>query len=433
MPKVSIKELYNFFKLHRGVTTDTRKISKGDLFFALKGPNFDGNKFAEKAIEDGAAFAVVDAPTLAVNDKCLVVDDVLTELQNLAGFYRNTLSIPVIAITGSNGKTTTKELVHTVLSSKFKTSTTKGNLNNHIGIPLTILRIPPDAEMAVIEMGANHLHEIEGYCQYANPTHGMITNCGKAHLEGFGSVEGIRKGKGELFDHLAKTGGPAFVCSDFGYFQQMVQSRQMHSIDWYGTGENADVMGKVKQAEPFLEVEISAGFEEPFAIQTQLVGDYNLYNVLAAITIGRHFGVPASRMKEAIENYLPDNSRSQLVQKDGLTVISDAYNANPSSMAAAIQNFAALKSEKKVLMLGSMAELGIESVQEHQNVISLIDRFTWEKVILVGAEFEKVNTVHPVFPTALDARKWWEANKIEGANILLKGSRSTGMEKVLDF
>ncbi len=433
MQKVSTEQLFRIFKENRIITTDTRKISKGSIFFALKGPKFDGNSFALQAIQDGAAFSVIDNPALPLHENFLLVDDVLAALQDLAKFYRNSLSIPVIGITGSNGKTTTKELVHAVLSSTYKTSTTKGNLNNHIGIPLTLLNIPENAEIAVIEMGANHQLEIEGYCKYTNPTNGLITNCGKAHLEGFGGVEGIRKGKGELFDHLKKYRGQAFVCKDFEYFQNMVNTRELESVIWYGTDTSCEVSGHVKSVEPLLEVQITTGFPAPFHIQTQLVGDYNLYNVLSAVTIGRHFGVSAQKIKEAIENYRPDNSRSQLIQKDGLTIVLDAYNANPTSMAAAIQNFAAIKSDKKILMLGAMAELGAESMQEHLNILSLIDKYSWYKVILVGGDFEKIRSDYHIFPDSLLAKEWWETQKISGAHILLKGSRSSGMEKVLNL
>ena len=285
-------------------------------------------------------------------------------LQQLALHHRQQFNIPFIAITGSNGKTTTKELIHAVLSSSFKTYTTEGNLNNHIGIPLTILKIKQDAEMAVIEMGANHLEEIAGYCQIALPTHGLITNCGKAHLEGFGSEEGVRKGKGELFDYLRTlTHGFAFVMWDYDYLQEM--SKGISGIIKYGTKDNDHVIGKVIPNEPFLKVEITQGLDDGI-ISTQLVGEYNLPNVLAAVTVGKFFEVPENKIKSAIENYAPSNSRSQLIEKDSNKIILDAYNANPSSMKLAIENFAKKNAENKILMLGAMAELGKESLQEHE-------------------------------------------------------------------
>ena len=422
--------LYRVFKLHPNVTTDTRKINEGDLFFALKGPNFDANGFALEALNAGAAFAVVDDKSLPSHPNLLVVPDVLTALQELAGFYRKQLNIPVIGITGSNGKTTTKELVHAVLSKKFRTSTTVGNLNNHIGVPLTLLRIPENAEMAVIEMGANHQKEIEGYCNYALPTHGLITNCGKAHLEGFGGVEGVRKGKGELFDHLKRNSGTAFVCSDFDYFPEMVSQRNMEGVIWYGTDGSGEIIGKSSSNGSFLNVEISRGFSGPFSISTQLVGDYNLYNILSAVAIGRYFAVDAMQIKEAIEAYHPDNSRSQLVKLEGNSVIMDAYNANPSSMSAAIRNFAGLEAGRKILMLGAMAELGEDSVKEHQGIVDLIGEFKWDMVVLVGGDFEKTKHPYLFIKNAAEAAEWWLNNKTTDATILLKGSRSTAMEKV---
>lgn len=431
MKYTTIEELFKVFKGHQGVTTDTRKINKGDIFFALKGPNFDANVFALEALNAGAAFAVVDNPALPSHPNLLLVADVLSALQQLAGFYRKHLNIPIIAITGSNGKTTTKELVHAVLSKKYRTSTTVGNLNNHIGVPLTLLRIPENAEIAVIEMGANHQKEIEGYCNYTLPTHGLITNCGKAHLEGFGGVEGVRKGKGELFDHLKNSNGMAFVCSDFTYFHQMASERQLTKLVWYGTGENEVITGHASSNETFLKVEISHGFIQPFSISTHLVGDYNLYNVLSAVAIGKQFGVSALQIKEAVESYRPDNSRSQLIQLEGNSVVLDAYNANPTSMAAAIRNFAGLKADKKILMLGAMAELGEESVQEHQGIVDLIGEFNWEMVVLVGGDFMKTNHPYLSIKNSAEAAEWWRKNKTSHATILLKGSRSMAMEKVL--
>jgi|694.fasta_scaffold10258_9 UDP-N-acetylmuramoyl-tripeptide--D-alanyl-D-alanine ligase len=431
MKYTTIEELFKVFKSHQGVTTDTRKINKGDIFFALKGPNFDANLFALEALNAGAAFAVVDNPALPSHPNLLLVADVLSALQQLAGFYRKQLNIPIIAITGSNGKTTTKELVHAVLSKKYRTSTTVGNLNNHIGVPLTLLRIPENAEIAVIEMGANHQKEIEGYCYYTLPTHGLITNCGKAHLEGFGGLAGVRKGKGELFDHLKNYNGMAFVCSDFTYFHQMASERQLTKLAWYGTGENEAITGHASSNGTFLKVEISHGFLQPFSISTHLVGDYNLYNVLSAVAIGKQFGVSALQIKEAVESYRPDNSRSQLIQFEGNSVVLDAYNANPTSMAAAIRNFAGLKADKKILMLGAMAELGEESVQEHQGIVDLIGEFNWEMVVLVGGDFMKTNHPFLFIKNSAEAALWWRINKTSHATILLKGSRSMAMEKVL--
>lgn len=422
--------LYSWFLTQRSVTTDTRNIKPGDIFFALKGPNFDGNSFALKALEAGAFKVVADDPALAGHPDIMVCKDSLTMLQQLAGYYRSKLHIPVLAITGSNGKTTTKELVHAVLSTEFITSTTVGNLNNHIGIPLTLLRIPANAEMAVIEMGANHQQEIAGYCTYTMPTHGLITNCGKAHLEGFGGVEGVKKGKGELFDYLKLHAGKPFVCADFDYFTQMTQSRRLENIEWYGTKMGASLQGIPQLRGDFLDVEVVAGLEETFSIKTQLVGAYNIYNVLAALAVGRYFGVNAGKMKLAIENYHPDNSRSQLVMKGTNAIILDAYNANPTSMAEAIRNFASLEATKKILMIGSMAELGAESDAEHEGIINLINAYEWDKVVLVGKHFEPYKHKFLYFTTADEAALWWQQQSVENTHILLKGSRSTAMEKI---
>jgi UDP-N-acetylmuramoyl-tripeptide--D-alanyl-D-alanine ligase len=430
MQSISIPELFELFKEHRQVSTDSRNIKPNDIFFALKGETFDGNAYAVASLEKGAKYAVVDDPSLPGHPQLILVNNVLKSLQDLASFYRLQLSIPFIAITGSNGKTTTKELIHAVLATTYKTSTTKGNLNNHIGIPLTILGIPPDSEIAVIEMGANHQKEIAGYCTYTRPTHGIITNCGKAHLEGFGGVEGVRKGKGELFDFIKNTDGKAFVCADFDYFHRMIQERNMKHIKWYGTGSEVSIRGSVLPHPTFLKVKVD-GLSEPIEMNTHLVGDYNIYNVLAAISIGDFFKVSPQNMAAAVSNYLPDNNRSQLTQLGDNFFIMDAYNANPSSMGAAIKNFAGMHAEKKILMLGAMAELGEESVAEHQAMVQLINQYAWEHVILVGGDFGKIRHDHLYFANPKEAHRWWIKQDIKGATVLLKGSRSTAMEKVL--
>jgi UDP-N-acetylmuramoyl-tripeptide--D-alanyl-D-alanine ligase len=426
---ISIAELYDLFKQHPSACTDTRKVQPGDIFFALKGPHFDGNLFAEKALQAGAAIAVVDDPAFAHLPGTVLVDDALTALQQLAGYHRNQFKIPFIAITGSNGKTTTKELVHAVLSATYKTATTQGNLNNHIGVPLTLLSIQEDAEMAVIEMGANHQNEIAGYCTYTNPTHGLITNCGKAHLEGFGGIEGVRKGKGELFDHLRINNGIAFVCNDFDYFHEMAYG--LKEVHWYGT-TSGEIVGEVIESEPFLKVKISTGFDEPLTIDTNLVGSYNIYNVLAAAVAGKKFNIPAAQIKKAIEQYVPTNSRSQLVAHHGNKIILDAYNANPTSMAAAIENFAKLHAENKMLFIGGMMEMGEDSEKEHALVIQLIERFHWKDVILVGGDFAKVPHPYRYFSNSEEAAAWWKANEHEGNYLLVKGSRSMKMEKIVE-
>lgn len=424
---MTIEKLYQLFLAYPSVQTDTRKLKSGDLFFALKGPSFNGNAFAKNAIEGGAAYAIIDEPACMQGEKTILVEDVLDTLQQLAKHHRQQFDIPFIAITGSNGKTTTKELVHAVLESSFITCTTKGNLNNHIGIPLTILSVKKDAQMAVIEMGANHQKEIEGYCKYTMPTHGIITNCGKAHLEGFGGVEGVRKGKGELYDWLRANKGTALVMWDYDYLRTM--SRGIENIYTYGTAE-AQLIGHATQSEPFLEVQFTEGMQEKIA--TQLVGDYNLPNVLCAAAIGHFFGIDAGRIKTAIEKYIPSNSRSQLVEKDGNHIILDAYNANPSSMRLAIENLAKLPAKDKVLILGGMAELGAESIQEHQQIIDLISQYHWKAVALTGGDFLKLPHPYRSFANSTEVKKWFAQQHFNGVTMLIKGSRSMQMEKVLE-
>lgn len=425
---VTIAELYRLFQKHPSVQTDTRKIKEGDIFFALKGPHFNGNTFAKKALDAGASYAVVDE-LVEADERLLLFPDALQALQDLAKHHREQFNIPFIGITGSNGKTTSKELIYAVLSSHYKTYTTQGNLNNHIGVPLTLLSIQPDAEMAVIEMGANHQKEIEGYCVYAQPTHGVITNAGKAHLEGFGGVEGVRKGKGELYAYLGAHDGTAFVYSDYDYLQTM--SRVVPHVIKYGHSEGM-VQGNILSNEPFLEVAITSGMNGVHSIQTQLVGDYNLPNILCAAVIGKYFSVPEEKIKSAIEAYTPSNSRSQLVQRDGNTIILDAYNANPTSMKAAIENFAKLQANEKVLMLGGMMELGAESLAEHKAIIDLIKQYPWKHVVLVGGDFAKLDHGFLFFDNSALAREWFTDQHFANTHLLVKGSRSMQMEKILE-
>lgn len=425
---MNLQSLYDLYKQHPSVQTDTRKLKAGDIFFALKGENFNGNKFAAQAIEAGAVLAVIDEAEYAIEGKTFLVDDVLTTLQDLARHHRQQFRIPFIAITGSNGKTTTKELVHAVLSRKYRTATTEGNLNNHIGIPLTLLKIKPDAELAVIEMGANHQREIAGYCTYAMPDYGIITNCGKAHLEGFGGVEGVRKGKGELYDWLRANHGTAFVMWDYDYLRTMSQG--IEKIIRYGTAD-ASLEGQTVKSEPFLEVAITKGATTG-TIHSQLVGDYNLPNILLAVAIGKHFQVPDEDIRKAIEEYQPSNSRSQLMKAGSNQIILDAYNANPSSMKLAIENFARLAAPNKVLMLGAMAELGDESLQEHQQIIDLIAQQPWKQVVLVGGDFLKIKHPWVSLNNSSEARQWYVDQHFEDTHLLIKGSRSMKMEKIIE-
>ncbi len=424
---MQLGEIYKIYQKYPCIQTDTRKLKKDDLYFALTGPNFNGNLFAEQALQKGAAYVFLDEKISFNHNRVVYTTNTLETLQRLAQFHRQQFSIPFITITGSNGKTTTKELLHEVLSTTFKTYTTEGNLNNHIGIPLTILKVKPDAEMAVIEMGANHLKEIESYCQYAMPTHGLITNIGKAHLEGFGSEENVKKGKGELFVYIQKNNGTAFINSDDNAVVEL--SKDVNKKIFYGAS-GKDLHGKIIKNNPFPEIEITGSYS--FDIKTKLAGAYNFPNVLAAVCIGRYFNVDDKKIKTAIENYTPSNSRSQLIQKESNTIILDAYNANPGSMKAAIENFASLTGNKKILLLGSMMELGSESKKEHLDLISLIDKYKWKAVVLVGKNFNEFNHKYIKYETVLQVKAWLNNQHFENAQILIKGSRSMQMEKVLE-
>ena len=423
-----IQELYAVYTKYPSVQTDTRKLQQGDLFFALKGPNFNGNLFAQQALNAGAAYVVVDEETGFSDERLIKTPDVLQTLQQLAKYHRQQFTIPFLAITGSNGKTTTKELIHEVLSTTFKTYTTKGNLNNHIGVPLTILSVKKDAEIAVIEMGANHQKEIESYCSYTLPTHVIITNCGKAHLEGFGGIEGVRKGKGELFDFIKTNNGTAFIMNDYDYLIEM--SKGIAHIKTYGTA-NADITGVAGNNNEVLEVILTKGTTIG-SIKTNLVGDYNLPNVLAAVAVGKYFTVPDEKIKMALENYIPSNSRSQLIHKGSNKIILDAYNANPTSMKAAIENLAKSKGDNKILLLGGMMEMGHESIAEHAAIVDIIAAYNWKAVVLVGGDFNKIKHPHLYFNTATEASKWLQQQHFENSTILVKGSRSMQMEKVLE-
>jgi UDP-N-acetylmuramoyl-tripeptide--D-alanyl-D-alanine ligase len=421
-----IQALYDIFLQHSSVQTDTRKLQPGDIFFALKGPNFNGNLFARQALDAGAACVVVDEDTGFDDGRLFKTDDVLTTMQQLAKHHRQQFTIPFIAITGSNGKTTTKELVHAVLASTYITYTTKGNLNNHIGIPLTLLSVKRDAQFAVIEMGANHQKEIESYCTYTLPTHGIITNCGKAHLEGFGGVEGVRKGKGELYDYLRANGGTVFLMKDYDYLVEMAKG--IKEVITYGTADAA-VTGRACGGE-FLKVNFTRGISIDI-IQTNLVGDYNLPNVLVAVSVGQYFNVPDAAIKTAIENYFPSNSRSQLVQQGSNKIILDAYNANPSSMKLAVENLGQVPGDNKILLLGAMAELGEESIAEHQMLLQTINNYTWKAVVLVGGDFKMLTHPYIYFDSATEAAAWLQEQHFENTTILVKGSRSMQMEQVL--
>lgn len=422
---MDMQQLYEIFLQHPHISTDTRKIIPGSIFFALKGPNFDGNEFLENALQQGAAFCVSDSLKIFDNPRVIRVEDTLATLQQLAKHHRQQLNIPVIAITGSNGKTTTKELVHAVLSTTYKICTTVGNLNNHIGVPLTLLSIKKDAEIAVIEMGANHQKEIESYCTYTLPTHGLITNCGKAHLEGFGGVEGVKKGKGELFDFIRSVNGTIFMYSGYDYLEDM--SKNIQNRITYGI-TNAQYSGTILPSGEFLTVQLSDGPK----IKTHLVGDYNFPNVMAAVAIGKTFSIPEEKIIEALEAYIPSNSRSQMIEKNGNKIILDAYNANPTSMKAAVENFSNINGENKILILGAMKELGDDTAREHADLICEIQKSQWRKVVLVGKEFENVPEDMLHFHDASAVKAWMNEQRLQNYFMLIKGSRSMQLEKILE-
>lgn len=431
---MSISELYQLFTSSKGISTDTRKIQNGSLFFALKGPNFNANLFAKQAIEQGARAAVIDEIEFSIEGKTILVDSVLSTLQELAKYHRSQLKSPVIAITGSNGKTTTKELTYSVLSSTFKTYCTQGNLNNHIGVPLTLLSIPTSAEMVVIELGANHLNENKVLCEIAEPDYGIITNNGKDHLEGYGSIEGVRKGNGEVYEFLKARGAIAFVSA---YQEDLILYSEGMERIIYGNHENSIVKAEAMNSFPYLKAKFLFSDSETFEAQTQLVGKYNIENILAAAAIGFHFKVSKEKIKNAIENYKPANNRSQQQLKDGNSFILDAYNANPSSMKLALENFAEFPVVNKIVVLGDMAELGEYSDSEHDLILKQIKTLSLKEIWLVGNEFFKASSKYKnenirTFENVDALKKYYQQQKITGYYFLLKGSRVNKLEKMLE-
>jgi UDP-N-acetylmuramoyl-tripeptide--D-alanyl-D-alanine ligase len=430
---ISIDKLYETYKKHSVISTDSRNIIPGSVFFALKGLNFNGNAFAESALEKGASFAVVDEKFFKTKENIFLVEDVLKTLQLLANYHRRQLKIPFLAITGSNGKTTTKELIKSVLSKRYKTIATKGNLNNHIGVPLTILSIPFDAEFAVIEMGANHQKEIESYCLIAEPDFGLITNVGKAHLEGFGGFEGVKKGKGELYEWLSTHDGSLFLNGNNSHLTTMVNERSFRKIITYGTEKDCYCVGELISDQPSLKLKWKS--ESRFGeISSRLVGSYNFENILSAICVGNYFRIKPEDIDAAIEAYIPDNSRSQVIIKGTNTIILDAYNANPTSMEAALKNFQKIPAENKIVFLGDMAELGEESDEEHKRILSVLNNGNYSKIVLVGKNFGKwMNGVKGInFEDSEKAAAWIKEHLPEHSHILIKGSRSTRMERLLE-
>ena len=423
-----LEQVYNaFLSCDQKVTTDTRNIAKNDLFFALKGPNFNGNKFAEKALELGAKYAVIDEKEYFTEGKTFLVENVLETLQSLARFHREKINIPVVAITGTNGKTTTKELLGAVLTSQYNILITEGNLNNHIGVPLTILQLNKEHEIAVIEMGASKIGDIKELVEIALPNYGIITNIGKAHLEGFGDVETIKKTKFELYDFIIENKGAVIVNNE----DELLINYVGEDIEKFTYGSfEADVIGKVVRQTPTLEMELSIEENAPNTVKTNLLGAYNQNNILAAACVGKLFKVSKENIEQSIANYLPTNNRSQLVTTSKNTVIADCYNANPTSTMESLISFNQIESSQKLVILGDMLELGSASEVEHQAIVDYLEN-TSLKAILVGTCYQKTNSGFTTFKDTLELIPFLKQNGLENSLVLLKGSRGIKLEMLL--
>ncbi|SHJ16168.1 UDP-N-acetylmuramoyl-tripeptide--D-alanyl-D-alanine ligase [Aquimarina spongiae] len=424
---MKISTLHELFLESDGISTDTRKIKNNTIFFALKGGNFDGNSYADEALSKGASHAVIDDPNYKTSEKHILVKDVLETLQHLATYHREYLDTPIIALTGSNGKTTTKELIASVLSSSFNTKATKGNLNNHIGVPLTLLSMNKQTEIGVVEMGANHQGEIAALSDIAKPNYGYITNIGKAHLEGFGGIEGVLKGKTELYKHLKKHNKQIFLNIDD---PKLVNAAAGIKTYRFSKNEDSDVQIKFEKAAP--NVVVSYDQQE---IQSNLVGSYNFTNIAAAIAIGNYFKINPAKIKTAIESYTPTNNRSQVIERDNYTIILDAYNANPTSMEAAIYNFEQFEGGTKVVFLGDMFELGVEAEIEHQRIADLITNTATDKIYLIGSNFFKTKGTDTRVQRLENFEDLAHQLDIPNSNtqILIKGSRGMKLERILDL
>ena len=456
---MTVSELYSIYLKHPAVSTDSRNCVPESIFFALKGERFDGHAFVDNALQAGCAYAIVDVVAKAIDKRVIVVENVLHTLQQLARIHRKALGVRVIGITGTNGKTTTKELIAAVLSQKYKVLSTLGNLNNHIGVPLTLLRLTDKHEMAVIEMGANHPGEIAELAAIACPDYGLITNVGYAHLEGFGSLEGVIKAKGELYDYLRKTNGTVFIHRDNEHLTSV--SHDLQKI-MYGAANSTGISGgqvsdnrnykkqtdvnddsvfplsgglrgAVRSLNPYLSFSWQYRPDEVYEVSTKLVGGYNLWNVLAAIAIGVHFNVPCEKINEAIAGYQPANNRSQLQKTNFNELIMDAYNANPSSMRAALDNFSNMTSGRKAVILGDMRELGAKSLELHAAILKQIESCDYEKVLLCGEHFSAAGQQYLCFPTIEKLCEYLETRPLRGYHILIKGSRAIGLEKTIEF
>lgn len=431
---ITTEKLYDYYLKNPVISTDTRNITPGCIFFALKGDLFNANEFAAQALEKGAAFAVIDEEKYVQNDRFFLVEDVLSSLQDLARHHRKQLNIPVIGLTGSNGKTTSKELINAVLSERYKTFATFGNLNNHIGVPLSILSITDDVQVAVIEMGANHQKEIELLSAIAHPTHGIITNVGMAHLDGFGGFEGVKKGKAELYAYLKQTKGYTFINRDNPHLLEMSMAAGLNKLIYYGTENGNAIKGELKSSDPFIEVNWT-NHEASSSVKTNLTGSYNFENILAAICIGDFFDMNSEEINTGLSNYQPKNNRSQLTKTERNTVICDFYNANPSSMAAALKNLSVISAHKKTAILGDMFELGPESHQQHELIVKQANEGDLDQIIFIGKDFYafKDNFKGIFFETPAEAAQYLKEYLVQDHLVLLKGSRGMKLESLLPY
>ncbi|MDR0685895.1 MAG: UDP-N-acetylmuramoyl-tripeptide--D-alanyl-D-alanine ligase [Dysgonamonadaceae bacterium] len=432
---MTTENLHQLFTQHPAVSTDSRTCVPESIFFALKGNNFDGNDYITQALSNGAAYAVSDRPNLPPNKQIIKVDNALATLQELARYHRLKMKTPIIAVTGTNGKTTTKELLAAVLSSQYETVYTEGNLNNHIGVPLTLLKLKPDSDLAIIEMGANHTGEIAALCQIANPDYGLITNIGKAHLEGFGSPEGVIEAKTELYEYLHERRRTVFANADNPVLEPFLA--ELNTVK-YGTDERYFVCGSILSCAPYLSLEWKKSNEpEKHTINTHLVGKYNFENVLAAVCVAMYFKVNSRDICRTIGNYIPKNNRSQSLKTAKNNIVVDAYNANPDSMKAALDNFIASPDSPKMLILGDMRELGAYSQKEHQTLVNTIRQYdNIKQVLLSGGGFKNLDGIPPswrIFPSIEDLLHALKTEKVEGYNILLKGSNGNQLEKTLEW
>ena len=426
---MSIIDLYDLFIHNPQITTDSRNCPKGSIFFALKGDKFDGNQYAGKALASGCVYAVIDNPDYYIGERTILVDNVLKTLQQLAHHHRKVLGLPIIGITGTNGKTTTKELLAAVLSTKFNLLYTEGNFNNHIGVPLTLLRLTHDHEMAVIEMGASHPGDIKELVDIVHPNYGIITNVGRAHLEGFGSFEGVIRTKGELYDYIRRSKGKIFIKKENEYLQSIAKGIEQIT---YGNGDDAFASGQVVSCDPFLVFNWKQQ-GKLHTVETHMIGSYNLDNVLAAVAVGRFFKIPAERISRAIAAYEPTNNRSQFKKTENNELIIDAYNANPSSMKVALDNFITMPVQPKAIILGDMRELGPTSDELHAEVVEQIKKGQFDKVFLCGEHFSKVGKEFYPFATTEAMTEELRRQPLKGYHILIKGSHSMGLEKLADI